>query len=336
MEKRKLSKRQQTAIKKHQAEKRRRAEHNANSEHTPTGSEQTGLLVSHYGHQIEVEDNTGNIHRCVARNNLGALAVGDHVIWCTEKNGPDVIVAVEPRQTELYRYHKLDGNKLVAANIDQLYIVVAPEPSRAMNVLDRYIMLAEIQNIQPIIVFNKTDLLDDATREQLSDFFAYYINLGYPVFYTSIKSPDSITKLQRSLTQHCSIFVGLSGVGKSSLIKALLPHESIAIGELSERSREGNHTTTNAKLFHLADEGSIIDCPGIRELAVGNLTVSDVLRGFPDIAALAANCQFRNCSHQHEPGCAIINALENDRCNAARVASLKNILAEITFNNSYK
>lgn len=330
MEKRKLNKRQLIAIKKQQAEKRQRAEQHEDATPGKHDNEQTGLLVSHYGQQIEIEDANAKVRRCVARSNLGSIAVGDNVIWCPEQNGPDVIVAVEPRRSELFRYHKFDGNKLVAANIDQLYIVVAAEPARAMNVIDRYLMLAEIQNIQPVLVFNKTDLLDTDDLTDIKEFLAYYSDtLGYRVFYTSSKTATGIAQLTSSLTDKTSIFVGLSGVGKSSLIQSLLPNESLAIGELSERSREGNHTTTTAKLFHLPEGGNLIDCPGIRELAVGKLSFNEVLQGFPDFANLANECQFRDCSHSHEPGCAIQVALNNQSCNPDRWASLQNILAEV-------
>lgn len=329
MEKRKLSKRQLASIKKHQAEKRQRAEQQADTGSREFENEQTGLLVSHYGQHIEIEDAKGTVRRCVARSNLGSIAVGDKVIWCPEKNGPDVIVAVEPRRSKLHRYHKFDGDKLVAANIDRLYIVVAAEPSRAMNVLDRYLMLAEIQHIQPVIVFNKTDLLEAEALADLQDFLAYYADIGYPVIYTSTHTPRGLTELANSLNQKTSIFVGLSGVGKSSLIQCLLPDEHLAIGELSARSREGNHTTTTAKLFHLPQGGNLIDCPGIRELAVGNLSVAEVLSGFPDIATLAAQCQFRDCSHVHEPGCALLVALANNAVNPDRLASFHKIIAEI-------
>lgn len=329
MGKHQLSKRQWIAIKKQQAEKRQRAQQQGDDNIESTKQGQTGLLVTHYGQHIEVEDKQGTIHRCLTRKNLGSIAVGDHVIWHEQKQGDNVIVAVEPRRSELFRYNKFEGNKLVVANIDQLYIVVAVEPSRAINVIDRYIMLAELQHINPIIVFNKIDLMNTQALTDIEDFLSDYQQLGYSVFYTSATDDDGVADVRQSLNDNVSVFVGLSGVGKSSLVNALMPDEAIEIGELSERSREGNHTTTTAKLFHLAGGGDIIDCPGIRELAIGGITATDVLRGFKELSTLATQCQFRDCSHSHEPGCAINKAMEDPTFNHQRFASYQNIINEL-------
>lgn len=327
MGKDRLTKRQQQRIEKKQQQKRLRAQ--TTTDYQKNDNEQVGLLVTHFGQHLEVKDQDGTVHRCVARKHLGSLAVGDHVIWCAEQHGDGVIVAVEPRQSELYRYHKHEGNKLFAANVDQLFIVVAIEPPRAMNIIDRYIMLAELQQITPVIVFNKTDLLSPDDLSEFTILLNYYQRLGYSVLYTSAQQQDGITKLLQSLVSHRSIVVGLSGVGKSSLIKTLLPTESITIGELSEVSREGNHTTTNTRLYQLPQGGELIDCPGIRELAMGKLDAQQVILGFKELAELANRCQFRDCNHQQEPGCAIIAALNNDQCNPDRFASYQNIIAEI-------
>lgn len=331
MGKHKLTKQQLLAIKKQQEKKRQRAEQTAEQQHH-VEHEQRGLLVTHYGQQCDVEDQNGQVQRCFSRKNLGSLAVGDHVIWAPQAQGDNVIVAVEPRQSELFRYNKFEGNKLVVSNIDQLFIVVAIEPSRAINVIDRYIMLAEIQNIQPIIVFNKTDLLDAEQLQHYQQHLAYYQQLSYPVFFCSTVNVEGISSIQQQLIEHRSVFVGLSGVGKSSLVKTLMPEQAIAIGELSEKSREGNHTTTTAKLFHLPNGGDVIDCPGIRELAMGDLTSTQVLSGFKDLAALAQDCQFRDCSHSHEPGCAILAAIAANELNPERFESYRSIIAEINNN----
>jgi ribosome biogenesis GTPase len=329
MEKRKLNKRQQARIAKGQAQKRARAIEQAQADDASLTNTQTGLLIAHFGQHIDVETNDGSIVHCHARRNLGPIAVGDRVVWSQDEHGNGVIVAVQPRSTQLFRYHKYDGQKLIASNIDQLYIVVATEPPRAMNVLDRYILLAELQDITPIIVFNKTDLLDAAVLATIQASLTYYEKLGYAVHYTSVTKKAGLTALNESLLAHTSIFVGLSGVGKSSLVKALLPDLAIEIGELSERSREGNHTTTTAKLFHLPHQSALIDCPGIRELAMGNITPLQVIRGFVEIARVANHCKFRNCCHENVPGCAIAAAIEAGDINPDRFASLQNIIAEL-------
>jgi ribosome biogenesis GTPase len=296
------------------------------------GEGQAGLITAHFGKNIEVEDNDGKIRRCFLRQNLGAIAVGDRVIWLpcnTSDNDTHVITAIMPRKNTLTRYNKFTGSKLIASNIDQLFIVVAIEPPRAINVLDRYLMLAELQQIKPIIVFNKIDLLDVQDIALQKDFLQLYQDIGYQVNYTSINESQTIDHLKSLLTDKTSVFVGLSGVGKSSLLKAIAPENEVSIGELSVKSREGNHTTTTARLYHLADHATLIDCPGIRELAMGNLTPSQVIQGFKELRDLAANCQFRDCKHERETGCAIIAAIESGKMPPDRLMSYQNIITEI-------
>ena len=289
---------------------------------------QEGLIIAHYGKTLDVETAAGETFRCHARQNLGAIAAGDQVLFGLTLQNEGIITAIKPRHSELYRYNKFEGNKLVAANIDQLFIITAAEPKRALNVIDRYLVLAHLQHIKPIIVFNKIDTLDTETLAAFDDFFSDYIELGYQVIYTSAVT-EQLTALTALLPHKNSIFLGVSGVGKSSIIQALLPEETLTIGELSAKSGEGTHTTTTAKLFHLAGGGNLIDCPGIRELNLGELTAQQVISGFYDLAVLAEKCQFRNCSHEHEPGCAILAAEKTDTINHDRLASYRTIMTQI-------
>lgn len=329
MTKRNLSDQQKRRISKLQRRHREQA-----ADLALTGEGLPGLITAHFGKNIEVEDNDGKIHRCFLRQNLGAIAVGDRVIWLPSQNNigendTNVITAIMPRQNTLTRYNKFTGSKLIASNIDQLFIVVAIEPPRAINVLDRYLMLAELQHIKPIIVFNKIDLLDEEDIAFQKDFLQLYQDIGYHVIYTSITAPQTIDHLKSLLTDKTSVFVGLSGVGKSSLLKAIAPENEVSIGELSLKSREGNHTTTTARLYHLADNATLIDCPGIRELAMGDLTPNQVIQGFKELRDLAAECQFRDCKHEREIGCAIIAAIESGKMAPDRLISYQNIIAEI-------
>lgn len=314
MEKRRLSKRQQVRIKKMLEQKRERARQQFEAAGVEVHAKH-GLVIAHYGRQVDIESE-GMVRRCHLRRNLGAIAVGDNVLWQDEHE--PVIVAVEPRQSQLLRYHKYEGDKLVAANVDQLFIVLAIEPPRAMNVIDRYLLIAETQQIRPVIIMNKIDLLEDKEQNLLD----YYQQLGYPVIYASSVAQQGLLEIQQYMGDKLSIFVGLSGVGKSSLINALIPGVELLTGELSEVSREGSHTTTTAKLIHLPNNnGAVIDCPGIRELAIGELTPRQILRGFIDLYEVAKQCQFRDCSHQHEPGCAINEGLSNGTVKADRFNS---------------
>jgi ribosome biogenesis GTPase len=330
MTKTKLSDQQKNRINQQHDKRRERADAGLLIDDASLGHEQEGLVIAHHGQHLTLAAADGSKHRCYARKNLGAIAVGDQVIWRAGEQEFGVIVAVKPRRSELFRYNKFEGNKLVAANVDQLFIVVACEPPRAMNVIDRYLMLAELQRITPIIVFNKVDLLDAEDLADIKEYLSYYQTLNYPVLYCSTTNEEGITALLKQLADKTSIFVGLSGVGKSSLIKMILPGEDLTIGELSEKSREGNHTTTTAKLYNLPQGGHLIDCPGIRELSVGSLTAQEVLRGFKELAAEAAQCQFRDCSHSHEPGCALLAGLASEKINPDRFASYQSIVAQLS------
>lgn len=327
MSKRNLSDQQKRRIDKLQQRHRSEAEKTKSD-----GEGQAGLIVAHFGKNIEVEDRGGKVWRCFLRQNLGVAAVGDQVIWTSGDNDTHVITAIMPRKNSLTRYNKFTGEKLIAANIDQIFIVVAIEPPRAINVLDRYLMLAELQRIKPIIIYNKIDLLDAEQLAQQKEFLQLYQDLGYEVIYTSVNDAQTIAKLSALLVNKTSVFVGLSGVGKSSLIKAIAPDAEIMVGELSDKSREGNHTTTTARLYHLANNATLIDCPGIRELAMGDLTPQQVIGGFKELARLAADCQFRDCQHEHETGCAILAAIESGKLAPDRLISYHNIINEIASN----
>lgn len=327
MSKRKLSDQQKRRISKLQQRHRSQAE-----EGELESEGQAGLIVAHFGKNIDVEAQDGKIWRCFLRQNLGVVAVGDQVIWHQGDNHTHVITAIMPRKSSLSRYNKFIGEKLIAANIDQIFIVIAIEPPRAINVLDRYLMLAELQHIKPIIVYNKVDLLTAVELVQQKKFLRLYQDLGYKVIFTSVNEAKTVDQLSALLINKTSVFVGLSGVGKSSLVKAIAPDIDIMVGELSDKSREGNHTTTTARLYHLADNATLIDCPGIRELAMGDLTARQVLQGFKELAQLATQCQFRDCNHEQEVGCAILAAIEDGKLASDRLISYHNIINEIASN----
>lgn len=284
-----------------------------------------GLVISHYRKHVDVEDETGVLHRCYMRGQLGALGSGDNVLWEKQKD-EGIITAILPRKSEFFRYNKFTGNKLIASNIDQIFIVTACEPPRALNLIDRFLVLAELQNIPACIIFNKVDIVNDELLTSIKHNLNYYEKLGYPVFYTSTITSASLKTLQHALSNKSSIFVGLSGVGKSSLINALIPTANLLTGRLSEGSSEGNHTTTTARLMHLPNGGDLIDCPGVREVSVGELDKAELIQGFIELKTLAKTCRFRNCHHQDDPGCAINAAIQRNEINPDRLASYLNLL----------
>ena len=270
------------------------------------GPEQTGLVIEHFGRQLNVEASDGQIVRCHLRANLDQLIAGDRVIW-QRGSETGVIVAAQERRSVLTRPDSNGQPRPVAANIDQALIVIAPEPQAFANLIDRYLIAAEAHDIRALLVHNKSDI---DTHPELDVMLERYKAIGYPVLRVSNKTGEGLAKLKAALRDQISIFVGQSGVGKSSLVNSLLPEANTAVGALSEATVKGRHTTTTAKLFHFPDGGDLIDSPGIREFGVQNLSRDEVDRGFCEFLPYMDRCRFRDCRHQSEPGCALLAALE--------------------------
>ena len=268
--------------------------------------------------------------RCHLRANLQGLVTGDTVIWREGQEGSGVVVARTERDSVLSRPDAQGRLKPVAANVDQLLIVFAVEPSPHANLIDRYLIAAEATGIAPVLVLNKVDLLPDDGGE-LGQLLERYQALGYPVVRTTTAQPDGLAALYRQLAERTSVFVGQSGVGKSSLIDQLLPEETLRIGALSEDSRKGTHTTTTARLYTMPDarDGVLIDSPGIREFGLTHLDAQTVTDGFIEFRPFLGHCRFRDCRHQAEPGCALLAAVEAGKIHPQRFASYRRILASL-------
>lgn len=278
-------------------------------------SEQKGLVICRYSKHFEVQalegDNTGVIHRCVSRTNLGSVVTGDTVIW---RSGADLTGVIESRlerHSLLERPDNFGKLKPVAANIDQMLIVIACEPKPQSNLIDRYLVAAELMNIRPIIILNKADLLNTSNEAHIEPLLNRYQSLDYETvsIVSSRHQEAQLSNLHEFIDQRTSIVVGQSGVGKSSLINTLLPEAKLEVGELSEQTREGTHTTTKATLFHLPSGGKLIDSPGIRDFSLWHIDIKQLEQGFIDIAKHIGYCRFRDCKHENEPGCAIHQAV---------------------------
>ncbi|KFF81027.1 ribosome small subunit-dependent GTPase A, partial [Pseudomonas syringae] len=232
MAKRQLNRRQNWRIEKIQGERAARAAKRESAtletlEGGDLGPEQTGLVIAHFGVQVEVEaqegEATGQVFRCHLRANLPALVTGDRVVWRAGNQGIGVIVAQLPRTTELRRPDSRGQLKPVAANVDLIVIVFAPMPEPHANLIDRYLVAAEHAGIRPLLLLNKADLIDEQNAPALNALLAVYRTLGYPVLEVSAHHGDGMQSLQSQLDGHISVFVGQSGVGKSSLVNSLLP-----------------------------------------------------------------------------------------------------------------
>ena len=313
-------------------ERRLQKEHTTVVDDTLFGPAIEGVVISRFGQHADVEASDGAIHRSnLRRSSISSLVCGDKVVWRPGLNAATagVIEAVHPRHSVLTRPDFYDGVKPIAANIDQIIIVSAVMPEFSTNIVDRYLVAAEDVEIAPLIVLNKVDMLDDAARARIEHQLETYRKLGYEVLLVSCESGEGIDALKAALTDKISIFVGQSGVGKSSLVNALLPGVDTRVGDLSTVTGKGTHTTTTARLFHFPGGGDLIDSPGIREFGLGHVSRDDVEAGFIEFRDLLGHCRFRDCKHDREPGCALLQALEDGRIMPQRMASYRHILASM-------
>lgn len=331
--KRKLNKQQSWRIERKQREREERAQRSdalggealAGGQ---LGSEQHGRVIARYGSQADVKDDGGTLHRCHLRANLGSVVAGDAVTFCAGED-TGVVVARDARLTALRRPDKFGKLRTVAANVDRVIIVIAPLPEPHGNLIDRYLVAAENLGAEAFILLNKTDLMADASvAASVEAMLAPYAPLGYPVLRAQGKA-GVIEELTALLAGHTSILVGQSGVGKTTLVNALLPDARQRVGELSIERNKGRHTTTTARLFDLTGGGALIDSPGIREFGLWHMAREDVERGFREFRDRIGNCRFRDCRHDAEPGCALTAAIERGEVHPARVASYRHIISSL-------
>lgn len=327
MSKRKLSKRQQQRIQ--STQNRRREKADAKQYLDGLGAESSGTVITNYGSQVDIEGHTepftGKIVRCFVRANIPALVTGDKIVWRpAEPQG--VVVALEPRQSELIRPDNYGKLRPVAANIDRIGVVFAVQPTPKSNLLDRYLVATEAQGIEPFLVLNKTDLLDQQVNLDIDSIVQSYKSIGYRVISVSAENNDGMDELKTYITDKSCIFVGQSGVGKSSLINQLVPENNSAVGALSEATNEGTHTTTASKLIHLDTGGIIIDSPGIREFALTHLDKEKIIQGFRDFQPFLGHCKFRDCNHENDDGCALIAAVAAGKLQQYRLDNYRQII----------
>ena len=290
----------------------------------------SGTVITHHGKELIVNTENNETINCQLRQNLGTIVCGDRVLFnyldIISEPKTAVVVALSKRDNLLEKTGFAGKAKAVAANIDQVIVVCSLVPSPNNYLIDRYLVATENLPARPTIVINKIDLLDDRNEHIVNDITSVYDTIGYRVLETSTTRNIGIDELQSILTDSTSIFVGLSGVGKSSLVKDLLPDIDIRIGEISRASSEGKHTTTVSTLYTLPSGGNLIDSPGVRDFSPVNLDKTQILNGFIELRPYRGKCKFANCSHTHEPGCAITEALEEGEVNLQRVNSFRKML----------
>lgn len=282
-----------------------------------------GLVITRFGKQVEIEDNKGKRILCSIRPNLDTLVAGDRIIWQTEGKNQGVVVSLYPRSSVLARPTSRGLKKLVAANITQMIIVIAPKPKISWPLLDSYLVMAETLHLHAIILLNKIDLPCEDLKSQL---LIDYQSLNYPILMISKKKPEHfeplIEPLKLALNHQISVFTGQSGVGKSSIIAKILPHEeNIITNEISDGAELGQHTTSNSRYYHLLSGGALIDSPGVREFSLWNIDATTIAQGYAEFRPYLSLCKFRNCTHIDEPHCAILTALNQKQISARRYDS---------------
>jgi ribosome biogenesis GTPase len=280
-----------------------------------------GLIIAAFGRHYLAELPSGEVVECVPRGKKSEVACGDTITLT--RTGPEqgVIDSITPRTSLLYRSDAFK-QKIIAANVTQLVVVVASEPSFNDELLARCLLAGHDQKLNILIVLNKSDLPQiAAAREQL----APYTKIGYRVLELSAK--QDIAPLLPYLQDNTSVFVGQSGMGKSTLINAVIPEAKAATREISTVLDSGKHTTTHAKLYHLNSNSHLIDCPGVQLFGLHHLDFAAMERSFPEFLPYLGECRFANCSHSHEPDCAIRKATAEGKIDERRLKLFHQITA---------
>jgi len=256
------------------------------------------------------------------------LAVGDDVtIESGERDDAWSIVEILPRRSKLARRAPGGGpgERVVAANLDQVVVVFAiAEPEPHVRMLDRFLVIAEANDLASRVVVNKVELAPNDTH-----LFGEYEKIGYPVHYTSVKRGDGLPALRAALHGRVSALTGPSGVGKSSLLNAMFPGLNLRVGEISRSVMKGRHTTVGADLHPLPEAGYVVDTPGLREVGVWGLDARELDRCFPEMRPLLEQCRFGDCTHRVEPGCAVQGGVESGAMSQARYESYLKLRAEL-------
>ncbi len=300
-----------------------------------------GTVIKSTGNQYRVLFENGDIVFCKIKGNLrlldfeatNPLTVGDKVeVDIKENIDTDFfwITKIYDRKNYIIRKSvKLSSQvQIIAANIDQAFVVATPVlPRTSLGFIDRFLATAEAYSLPAGIIWNKCDLYDDDVWRQVNELRELYVGIGYKVFFISALSGIGIGDLKKELNEKVSLFSGHSGVGKTSLINALIPGMNLKTAKISSQHMKGIHTTTFAEMHHLPDGGFIIDTPGIREFGTIDFNKYEVSHFFPDIFVIAKNCKFNNCLHYTEKDCAVKPAVEKGVIALSRFESYLSIMS---------
>ncbi len=296
-----------------------------------------GLVIKSTGSWYEVLTDQGKSINCRIKGKFRTLdikttnpiAVGDRVQIDPEPDQETgLITTLHPRKNYIIRksVNLSKQAQIIAANLDQAFLIVTlASPRTSMGFIDRFLVTAEAYEIPAKLIFNKLDLFNDEGLKILEEYQSIYENAGYPCYSVSALKETNLDQIRELLKDKVTLVSGHSGVGKSTLINALLPGKELKTGQISDWSDKGKHTTTFAEMFQLPFGGYLIDTPGIRELGVFDIEKQDLGRLFPEIRKLMGNCRFHNCRHINEPGCAVLEALDKGELETSRYDSYLSI-----------
>jgi len=289
----------------------------------------TATVISHFGNEILIHNQENQRIRAKVKQGLPALVCGDKIVWQENELNEAIAIELLDRHGLLTRSTQLVTEKLIAANVDVAFIVISHKPAFKTGLLDRYIAACELAKIQVSIIFNKIDSITIDELETFKSILEPYLVIGYPVHFISVKKMLDVDTFKQTVHDKTGVLVGQSGVGKSSILRALFPEANPKIGDISTKTNKGKHTTTYSELYMLDANSFLIDSPGIREFGLNIDEPGSLVLGFKEFKPYLGRCQFRDCKHTNEPKCALKQAVNENKINRQRWDNYKAILATL-------
>jgi len=301
-----------------------------------------GLVIRNTGSWYTVKiDGTDNTVEAKVKGNFrlkgirstNPIAIGDKVEYIPQPDGTALISAIDDRKNYIIRKatNLSKQSHIIAANLDQCFLIVTvAQPETATTFIDRFLASAEAYRVPVVLVFNKIDVLNEEQREYLDGMVNLYEYVGYKCLKVSAKTGEGIDAVAEELNGKVTLLSGNSGVGKSTLINKLFPHLNLKTSEISDAYNTGKHTTTFSEMYPIGNDGYIIDTPGIKGFGTFNMEREEVGHYFKEIFRISADCRFNNCTHTHEPGCAVRQAVENHDISESRYTSYLSMLEDGT------